>query len=124
MLNTIHYAGVHLTANSYAVTTLLKQLTCTECSGGIASTKYMNNFIFSNLQKCSFQRNSWWINQITYSLGSANIALLKGLSHKENIDGINNYQIGMNQIFFNTKLCFPVFRHIQFCWKARMEKKV
>jgi len=36
--------GVHLTANSYAVTTLLKQLTCTECSGGITSTKYVNSF--------------------------------------------------------------------------------
>ena len=51
MLNTIHYAGVHLTANSYVVTTLLKQLTCTECSGGITSTTYMNNFNSSNLQK-------------------------------------------------------------------------
>ena len=56
MLNTIHYAGVHLTANSYAVTTLLKQLTCTECSGGITSTKYMNNFNLKTFKKGSFQR--------------------------------------------------------------------
>ena len=55
MLNTIHYAGVHLTANSYAVTTLLKQLTCTECSGRITSTKHMINFIFQTHKKAHFK---------------------------------------------------------------------